>query len=181
MDEVLLFVTSPRSRGNSDDAAQIVFDELAAKGCPSKLVKLREHHVEHCRGCLSCQRGQDCEIEDGFPALWSQVKSAQKVVYFVPVYWCSPPGGMKDFMDRTVADYGAGGVMRGKEVYLVSIAQAAGFEPQEDIVDTWVRWLGGESLKAKLRLIAFHTGELTANTGTVDELKKLASAIARNA
>lgn len=178
MDDILLLSTSPRSGGNSDDAAQVVFDELTDKGCSPKLVSLRDHRIEPCRGCLNCQRGQDCEIQDDFPTLWSQVKSAQVVVYFIPVYWCSPPGGMKNFMDRTVVDYAAGGVMQGKEVYLVSIAQAAGFEPQENIVDTWVRWLGGQPLQAKLRLIAFHTGELSANLSAIDELRELASALA---
>ena len=178
MDDILLFTTSPRHGGNSDDAAQVVFDELTKKGCSPKLVNLRDHRIEPCRGCLNCQRGQDCEIQDDFPALWSQVKSARTIVYFIPVYWCSPPGGMKNFMDRTVVDYAAGGVMQGKAVYLVSIAQAAGFEPQEDIVDTWVRWLGGQPLQAKLRLIAFHTGELSANLSAIDELRELASALA---
>ena len=116
MSEVLLFVTSPRSGGNSDDAAQILCDGLADGGCSPEMINLRDHHVERCRGCLGCQQGQSCEIQDGFPALWSQVKSAQTIVYFIPVYWCAPPGPMKDFMDRTVVDYLAGGVMRGKEV-----------------------------------------------------------------
>ena len=175
MQEVLLIATSPREGGNSDDAAQIVYDELAAKGCPAKLVKLHQHRIERCQGCLNCQRGKGCAIQDDFPALWNQVKQAARVVYFVPVYWCSPPGIMKDFIDRTVVDYQAGGVMRGKEVHLVSIAQAAGYGPQEEIVDTWTRWLGGSALKTKLRLIAFHTGELAANPGAVRELKEFAA------
>lgn len=178
MSQPLLFVTSPREGGNSDDAAQVMMGALVERGCSPELVRLREHRVEHCRGCLNCQRGRPCEIQDDFPDLWARVKSAQTIVYFVPVYWCSPPGGMKDFMDRTVVDYLAGGVMQGKDVYLVSIAQAAGFEPQEEIIDTWVRWLGGSALEAKLQLIAFHTGELAANSGAMEELKELAGLVA---
>ena len=178
MEEVLLIATSPRQGGNSDDAAQIVFDELKAKGCTAKLIHLHEHRIERCQGCLNCQRGEDCNIEDDFPTLWARVKAASTVVYFVPVYWCSPPGLMKDFVDRTVVDYEAGGVMRGQEVHLVSIAQAAGFGPQEEIVDTWLCWLGGSPTKTKLRLIAFHTGELVVNTRAADELKELAQRLA---
>jgi len=178
MEEVLLISTSPREGGNSDDAVRIVFDELKAKGRPAETIGLREFRIERCRGCLNCQRGKDCAIDDDFPSVWGLVKQARTIVYFVPVYWCSPPGGMKDFMDRTVVDYSAGGVMRGKEVHLVSIAQAAGFGPQEQIIDTWICWLGGTSLGTKLRLIAFHTGELVANAGAVKELKELAAKLA---
>jgi len=178
MEEVLLITASPREGGNSDDAVQIVFDELKSRGRPAKVLSLREFRIERCRGCLNCQRGKDCTLEDDFPSVWGLVKQARVIVYFVPVYWCSPPGGMKDFMDRTVVDYLAGGVMRGKEVHLVSIAQAAGFEPQEQIIDTWICWLGGTSIETKLRLIAFHTGELAANAGAVNELKELAARLA---
>ena len=178
MKEILLVAASPRKGGNTDDAAQIVATELKAKGCAAELVSLHEYHIERCRGCLNCQRGEDCSIEDDFPALWTRVKAAGTVVYFAPVYWCSPPGLMKDFVDRTVVDYEAGGVMRGQEVHLVSIAQAAGFGPQEEIVDTWLRWLGGSATKTKLRLIAFHTGELVVNTRAVNELRELAQRLA---
>jgi len=175
MQEILLIATSPRKAGNSDDAAQIVLHELQAGGRPAKLVHLHEFRIERCRGCLNCQRGMDCAIHDDFPTVWTLVKQAQTIVYFVPVYWCAPPGIMKDFIDRTVADYQEAGVMRDKQVHLVSIAQAAGFGPQEDIVDTWTRWLGGASLKTKLRLIAFHTGELLANPTAVSDLKHFAA------
>lgn len=177
MEDILLVATSPRKGGNSDDAAQLVLDRLRKKGRAAKLIHLHESRIERCRGCLNCQQGKQCPIDDDFPALWSLVKEARAVVYFVPVYWCSPPGLMKDFIDRTVVDYGAG-AMRGKEVHLVSIAQAAGFEPQEQIIDTWGRWLGGQALETTLRLIAFHTGELLENAGAVKELKALAGRLA---
>jgi len=177
MEDILLVATSPRKGGNSDDAAQLVLDRLRKKGRAAKLIHLHESRIERCRGCLNCQQGKQCPIDDDFPALWSLVKEARAVVYFVPVYWCSPPGLMKDFIDRTVVDYGAG-AMRGKEVHLVSIAQAAGFDPQEQIVETWVGWLGGPALKTKLRLIAFHKGELAKNARAVDELEQFADGLA---
>ena len=50
-------------------------------------------------------------------AMWNDVKQSETIVYFAPVYWCAPPGLMKDFIDRTVVDYQIdGGVMRGKKV-----------------------------------------------------------------
>jgi hypothetical protein len=61
---------------------------------------------------------------------------------------------------------------------LVSIAQAAGFGTQEEIVDTWIRRLGGSAVKTKLRLIAFHRGELARNASAVNKLRKLGRALA---
>jgi multimeric flavodoxin WrbA len=175
---ILLISTSPRKGGNCDDAAKIVLDELTGKQCPAKSISLNRFNIERCRGCLNCQKGKKCPIDDDFPGLWDDVKQAETIVYFVPVYWCAPPGLMKDFIDRTVVDYQVdGGIMRGKQVHLVSIAQAAGFEPQEQIMDTWARWLGGSALKTKLRLIAFHTGELLKNASAVGKLKKLADGL----
>ncbi|MBI3987852.1 MAG: flavodoxin family protein [Lentisphaerae bacterium] len=173
MDNILLMTASPRKGGNCDDAARIVLDELDTRDFDARSFRLDEFRIERCRGCLACQRGQVCGIADDFQALWGLVKAAKTIVWFVPVYWCSPPGLMKDFMDRTVVDFAAG-VMKGKAVHLVSIAQSAGYGPQEKIVSQWVRWLGGSSLKTKLRLAAFHTGELAANARAVNKLKKLA-------
>ncbi len=169
----MLISTSPRSNGNSDDAASIVLDGL---GRAASLICLHDPTIERCQGCLNCQKGKQCAIKDDFPELWRRVKDADTLVYFVPVYWCSPPGIMKDFIDRTVVDYGTG-AMTGKAVHLVSIAQAAGFDPQEKIIEQWTSWLGGTSLKTKMRLIAFHTGELKANTSAVSKLKKLAASL----
>lgn len=179
MPGMLLLNTSPRRHGNCADAAVLVQEALAARGGAAQLLHLADCDIKRCRGCLECQRGKRCGIRDEFGKPWSVVKQAATVVLFVPVYWCAPPGLMKDFMDRTVCDYAAGdgGVMHGKQVHLVSVAQSAGFGPHEQIIGTWVRWLGGPKLTTRLRLIAFHRGELRANAAAVRKLQRLAGTL----
>ena len=178
MADLVLMSTSPRKRGNCDDALDIVVRELASKGCEAEAICLRESKIERCRGCLRCQKGKDCRIRDDFPALWQRVKDAARIVYFIPVYWLAPPGLMKDFIDRTVVDFSAGGVMAGKEIHLISVAQSAGFGPHEEMVETWIKWLGGSPLKTKMRLIAFHKGELAADPKAEKELVEFADRLA---
>lgn len=176
-ENVLLFAASPRKGGNTDTAAATVGDAVAACGGTAEPVHLHEFRIERCTGCLSCQLGKRCAIRDDFQDVWRNVKRARKIVFFIPVYWCSPPGLMKDFIDRTVVDFQAGGVMAEKEIHLVSIAQSAGWEPQEKIVDQWVQWLGGSPPASKMRLIAFHKGELAENANAIKKLKKLGRAL----
>lgn len=123
-----------------------------------------------------CQQGGQCQIADDFSRLWEQVDAAAAVVFVVPVYWCAPPGLFKDVIDRTVAFYGSE-PMKGKAIHLVSVAQSAGFGPQEEIIATWVRWLGGSALKTTLRLIAFHRGELARNASAARKLRKLGATL----
>ena len=178
MKSVVIISGSPRRGGNCDDAEKIVLDELAARGRAATRLALRDFRIEHCRGCLNCQRGKPCAIRDDFAAAWRLVKRAGAVVWVIPVYWCSPPGLVKDFLDRTVVDFNKGGVMRGKPAHLISVAQSAGFGPQEKILDAWVRWLGGPPLKTRMRLIAFHKGDLLRNASAVRKLKALARKLA---
>lgn len=174
----ILLACSPRKEGNTDTAAEIVRNALAEQGAAAETVALHDYDIQRCRGCLGCQLGKPCPITDDFPALWERVKLVQTLVLFIPVYWCAPPGLMKDFIDRTVTAFQEGGVLAGKTVHLVSIAQSAGFDPQEKMVSQWISWLGGPPLKSKLRLIAFHSGELAGNANAARKLKKLAESIA---
>ena len=170
-------VGSPRAGGNSDEGARIVSGAITSRGRNAGILRLRRLRIERCRGCLGCQRGRPCPIRDDFAAVWKRVKEAEATVFLVPVYWCAPPGLMKDFIDRTVVDYGKG-AMRGKAVHLVSIAQSAGFGPHEAILDTWIRWLDGAPLRSRRRLIALEKGDLKANRSAVRKLRKLAEELA---
>lgn len=172
MSNLLVLTTSPRKGGNCDDAARLLCD---AAGIEAP-VALHSYNIKRCLGCLNCQQGKRCGIKDDFNTVWKQITKASTIVFIVPVYWCAPPGLFKDFIDRTVVAFGSA-TMEGKAVHLVSIAQSAGFEPQEKIIDTWVRWLGGSSLKTKLRLIAFHKGELVQNASAVGKLNKLGNSL----
>ena len=136
--DLLILATSPRKGGNCDDAARLLCEVVGSEAS----VALHDNDIKRCQGCLNCQQGERCRIRDDFETLWERVKAASTVVLVAPVYWCAPPGLFKDFIDRTVVSSGAE-PMKGKAVHLVSVAQSAGFDPQEKIVDTWIRWHGG--------------------------------------
>ena len=173
MSSLLVLTTSPRKGGNCDDAARLLCETAGGEA----FVALHSYSIKRCQGCLNCQQGRPCGIKDDFGTLWERVKAASTVVLVVPVYWCAPPGLFKDFIDRTVVSFGTE-PMKGKAVHLVSVAQSAGFDPHEKIIDTWIRWHGGSALKTKLRLIAFHRGELLQNDSAVKKLKGLGNALA---
>ena len=172
--DILVLATSPRRRGNCAAAAEVLCRALGAH----EPVSLCDYSVQRCRGCLKCQQGRRCGIKDDFRKLWRRIEAASTVVFMVPVYWCSPPGLFKDFIDRSVVFFSSA-PMKGKDVHLVSIAQSAGFGPQEEIIATWIRWLGGPPLRSKLRLIAFHRGELLRNASAVRKLKQLGASLKR--
>lgn len=172
MHSPLILTTSPRPNGNSDDAAQMLSKELNNH----PVTTLRNFNIQHCIGCLDCENSATCGIQDDFNKVWQTFRTAKTVVLIIPVYWCAPPGLCKDFIDRTVAFFDEE-PLKGKTVHLVSIAQSAGFELQEKMIEKWVVWLGGSKLRSKTRIIAFHQGELLKNKSAIRKLKQLASSL----
>ncbi len=168
MENTLILAASPRKGGNCDFAAQLLCETAGL----NKPLALYDYDLKRCRGCLNCQQGKKCGIKDDFKRVWETFDKASAVVIVAPVYWCGPPGLFKDFIDRTVVFFGSE-PMKGRKIHLVSVAQSAGFDPHEKMIETWISWLGGSPLKTKMRLIAFHRGELEKNTSAIRKLISL--------
>ena len=168
--KILIASCSPRRGGNSDAAARRCRDLLAGVG-EAEFVRVHDHEVRHCLGCRRCMRLMRCAIRgDGFERLWRRWLEADALVVVCPVFWQSPPGAMKDFIDRSHGDYARRErPLAGKLAALVSVATDGGFGTHERILTGWLR-LYGARIVGKVRLLARDRGDLA---GSPAELAKL--------
>jgi len=177
--KVLVLVGSPRPGGNTDDCARYLAERLRSVGDHSvELAPLRELTIKPCAGCRACMQRGECAIrDDDMPALMDRVAGCDVLVQAAPVYWCGPPGPVKDFVDRTHGVFTIPGYLAGKKGAIVSVAAESGFGPHEAILSSWFRYYGGEIL-AKVRLLAREKGELLSRPAELKKLDRLAQRMA---
>jgi multimeric flavodoxin WrbA len=175
---VIIIQGSPRRGGNTERAARRIAERTAGR-LDLRVVNLCDIRIRRCEGCRRCMTHGVCVIDDDdFPALWRDLRSARVIVQACPVYWHSPPGIMKDFIDRTHSTYLDRRSLDGAQAYLVTVAADSGFETCETVMASWVTAYGGRIASA-VRLFARDLGELEQRPENTRRLDELAEEIAR--
>jgi len=167
---------SPRPDGNSDFAARRCLESLSDIG-QTEFVRVHDHDIRHCLGCRKCMRLMRCAVRgDDFERLFRRWKQADVLIISSPVYWLSPPGAMKDFIDRSHGVYGRKDKpFEGKKAGIVSLATESGFATHERIFTAWLSHYGAEVI-GKVRLFARERDDLA---NSLSELRKLDAFIRR--
>ena len=94
---------SPRSGGNSDQAAALFASSL---DFPPRPVFLRDHALDPCTGCGACAEDGLCRIgADGAEELFTRLDAACGLVLTAPVYFYHLPSQAKAWIDRAQARY----------------------------------------------------------------------------
>lgn len=174
--KILIVSCSPRRGGNSDAAAKRCQSLLADIG-EAEFVRVHDYEIRHCLGCRRCMRLLRCAIRgDDFDRLFQRCREADVLVIVCPVFWQSPPGAMKDFLDRSHGAYAhRTKPFAGKQAALVSVATDGGFAAQERILGGWLRYYGAKVV-GRARLLARDRGDLVKDP---DELRKLDAFVRR--
>jgi multimeric flavodoxin WrbA len=171
---------SPRANGNTDFAVNAVLHMLQREaGTGTELLALRDYHLEHCAGCRQCMTQKRCVIEgDDLERMVAPLNAADAIIVGSPVYWHSPSGVMKDFMDRVHGWFVAGRIWEAKQAGIISVAADSGFEPHENALRSWLSYYGA-NIVATVRLLAREAGDLEGNAGERAKLEQFARAMAR--
>lgn len=166
---------SPREGGNSDTAARKALQMLEDLG-ETKFIRVADYDIKHCTGCRECMRLMRCIIDDDeFQIVFDEWLSSDLIIISDPVYWHSPPGVMKDFIDRSHAVYAhADPPFRGKKAALISVATGGGFETHDRIFSAWLRHYGAE-LIGKVRLYAQEKDDLLRRPSQMNKLESFIS------
>ena len=162
---------SPRPKGNTDFAVSTALAIIEKHGAAStELMAVRDYHLKHCTGCRGCMTQKRCVIEgDDLERMVAPLNAANAIIVGSPVYWNSPPGVMKDFMDRVHGWFIAGPIWEGKQAGIINVAADGGFESHEDAILGWLGYYGA-NIVATVRLLAREAGDLE---GDPDERAKL--------
>lgn len=153
---------SPREGGNTDAAVMAGLSVAQAAGYRTEFQRLTDYRIRHCKGCRACMTTGRCAIrEDELQAAVNPWRQAAIIILGSPVYWLSPSGGLKDFMDRTHGWYRDGGLFKGKKAILLSVATEGGFEPHDAAIIAWLEHYGADVV-ATARVLARDRGDFEA-------------------
>lgn len=167
---------SPRRDGNTDIVVRRVVDAVASnRGLEAEFIRVADFDLEHCIGCRRCMTLGRCAIEgDDLDEVMAHFFVAEIIIIGSPVYWLSPPGILKDLMDRSHGWYTDLTILSGKHAAVISVAADSGFEQHEEAIEAWLRCYGADVV-TKARILAREKGEVL---GRPAELRKLDAVIA---
>ena len=97
--KVAIFNGSPRKNGNSVFLSQLLSTKIEnAEVNAHNLVNLV---VKPCVDCRACKKGDlVCPVKDDMQALYKFIDEADLLIFSTPIYWFTPTGIMKNFLDR---------------------------------------------------------------------------------
>ena len=174
MSSALLLSGSPRPGGNTDDCLGLLAGEFTKAGWEVETIHTRDRNVKPCLGCRACMKLKHCAIrDDDFEGIWERMRQSDLLTMAAPIYWLSPPGHMKAFIDRTHGYFVVPDCLAGLKVGLLSVAADEGcWEPHERIMGC-ITWFGAELL-SNCRILARDKGEALASQENREKLKSWA-------
>ena len=103
--KIMVFIGSPRRKGNSATLAQRVADGAKDGGAKVETFFLHAMDIRPCTACDACRTKlkKDCIIKDDMKRLYPKLKAADGIVIASPIYWFTVSAQTKLFMDRWYA------------------------------------------------------------------------------
>ena len=103
--KVLVFMGSPRARGNSTILAEQAAEGARKAGAEVEIFRLAKMNIGPCLACEGCRKkGADgCVRKDDMKPLYAKIRGADALIIAGPVYWFSISAQVKLFLDRLYA------------------------------------------------------------------------------
>lgn len=165
---VLVISTSLRKGANSDTLADELIRGAKDAGNNVEKISLEGKTIGFCKGCLACQKTQECVIKDDASNIVEKVKNADIIVFAAPIYYYEMCGQMKTLLDRLnplfPSDYSF------REVYLITAAADGNPKAMDAAVEGLNGWI---KCYDKARLSGVIRGVGITNIGDVQHHRKL--------
>lgn len=166
---------SPREGGNTDAAVMAGLAIAQAAGYWTEFQRLSDYRIRHCKGCRACMVTGRCAIrDDELEAAVGPWLRASAIILGSPVYWLSPSGVLKDFIDRTHGWYRDGQLFRGRKAILLSVATESGFEPHDAAITGWLSHYGAD-VTAVAHVLACDKGDFEARPEEIEKVNRAVS------
>ena len=135
--QILIISTSLRKGGNSDVLADAFLKGAQEAGHDAEKVSLHDKTIHFCKGCLACQKTQECIIRDDANEIVEKMLTANVIVFTTPIYYYEMCGQMKTLLDRGNPMYTADYSFR--DIYLLATAA----DNEESAIEGAVKGLQG--------------------------------------
>jgi multimeric flavodoxin WrbA len=103
MKNIVGFVGSPRSGGNTETLVRAILAGAAEAGAKVKRFNLAAMKINGCASCYTCQKTGRCVQADDMQELYDRIYAADGIVIGSPVYMGHMSGQTKVFFDRLFA------------------------------------------------------------------------------
>jgi multimeric flavodoxin WrbA len=103
--KILVFLGSPRKKGNSTTLANQIVAGAESAGATAETIFLHGKDISPCQACYACQQpdSKGCAIDDEMQPIYGKLIEADGWVIASPVYWFSMSAQTKLFLDRCFA------------------------------------------------------------------------------
>jgi len=103
--KVLVFMGSPRARGNSTILAEQAAEGAGKAGAEVEMFRLAKMNIGPCLACEGCRKkgAAGCVQKDDMKPVYAKLRAADALIIAGPVYWFSISAQVKLFLDRLYA------------------------------------------------------------------------------
>lgn len=101
--EVLVFLGSPRKKGNSEILTEALLEGVRQEGGVPEIIRLCDLKISPCISCGGCDKEGKCVVEDDMTPLYDKVIATDKIILASPIYFYGITAQAKAFIDRTQA------------------------------------------------------------------------------
>jgi len=101
--DVLVFLGSPRKKGNSEILTQALLEGVRQAGGSPEIIRLCDLKISPCISCGGCDKTGKCVVEDDMTPLYEKIITIDKIIVSSPIYFYGVTAQTKAFIDRTQA------------------------------------------------------------------------------
>ena len=124
--EVLVFLGSPRKKGNSEILTNGLLKGVRQAGGSPEVIRLCDLKISPCISCGGCDKTGKCVVEDDMTPLYEKIISINKIIVASPIYFYGVTAQTKAFIDRTQALWNRKRLLQEKGEW-VNIPERKGF------------------------------------------------------
>lgn len=160
MQNIEIFIGSPRKRGNTHSLAEIFVNGLDKDRYTSKISFLYDYDIKPCNDCRACKKRElVCVLKDGMREIYPRLDAADIIVIGTPIYWFGPSAKTKLLLDRLRPYYG-NKKLKGKKAILL-LPAGTGETDCDLTIEMFVRSFGalGVELIGSITAKAYDIGE----------------------
>lgn len=103
MTDVLVFLGSPRKKGNSEILTKALLEGVRQAGGIEEIIRLCDLKISPCISCGGCNKTGVCVVEDDMTPLYEKIIATDKIIIASPIYFYGVTAQTKAFIDRTQA------------------------------------------------------------------------------
>ena len=116
--DVLVFLGSPRKKGNSEILTHALLEGVRQAGGVPEIIRLCDLKISPCLSCGGCDKTGKCVVEDDMIPLYEKIITIDKIIVSSPIFFYGVTAQTKAFIDRTQALWNRKRLLRKKGAWV---------------------------------------------------------------